>query len=186
FQHLAGVPRRRRRQLGARCATRPWRRIARAPGQDDLGAVVERAHERLRPHHADDPRGAIDGLLVERLDVAQRLDASLAQLALDPALVLLGVDDGKLEAESVLAGDLAHDVGDDGEMRLAAGAAARADYQWNAPTARRVQHELEIALHRHARVDAFSRPQIVGTRIGRAAVDADHMWLARHARDQGG
>ena len=123
FEHLAGVPGRRRRQPGAQGRRRPLRRVAAAPGEHHLRAAVERPRDGLRPHHGDDARGAVDRRGVERRQLRQRLGVAGLDAPGEVRLVRLGVDQRHAEAEPLLARDLAHQRRGVLEVRLAAGAA---------------------------------------------------------------
>ena len=62
-----------------------------------------------------------------REEIAERLDRAGLELLLEERLVLLGVDDRGRETQSRFGGDLADDFHGPGDVRIAAGAAGRAE-----------------------------------------------------------
>ena len=72
FQHLAGIPGRRRRQLRAHRHGGERRGIGTAPAQHHLRALVQRAHIGFGAHHADDAVRPVHRIGVQRLHPAQR------------------------------------------------------------------------------------------------------------------
>jgi hypothetical protein len=64
----------------------------------------------------------------------------LASPARDIALALFGMDDRHREVQTFLAGDLAYQIDDELEVRLAAGAATGANQHRNPLRDRRPQH----------------------------------------------
>ena len=108
FEHLAGVPRLGRRQLSAHRRGRPWSRIAAAPRQHDLRAIVWCLYERFGAHHGDDAFGPLDRRGVERRPMGEGADPAFAHAPRDQRFVLLGMDDRHRKVETLLAGDLAH------------------------------------------------------------------------------
>ena len=133
-------------------AAGPRCRIAGPPREHDFRAVVERPHERLGAHHADNARGAFDGRRIEHRHVFQGAYAAFLQPSADFAFFLVGMDQRHLEVEAVFARDFARELGDLLQVRIAAGAAATADHQRDFFLARRIQHEPQVAPHRLVRV----------------------------------
>ena len=85
------------------------RAIARAPSNDDIGAAVESAQERLLTHHADDTLGAIDHRTVELGCGLERPDAAFREPALEITLVLLGMDQRQAKGQALFPRNLKND-----------------------------------------------------------------------------
>jgi hypothetical protein len=101
-------------------------------GEDDVGARLQRRHDRLGAHHPDDVRAALQRGGVQRALRSERVDAAGVELRHEVGGVLLAVDAGHGERQVLLAQDPLHDAGHPVDARVGAPGAARADDQRDA------------------------------------------------------
>jgi hypothetical protein len=145
------------------------------PRQHDFGALLERRHQRLVSHLADDMGAGVD---VGRREVAAQLevdDVAGRELALQVVAVDVGLDDRQAEAEAVLGRDLADDLAGPGEVRRGAGPAGRADHQRDRALDRRPEQQPEVALHHCPAGERDAGPEVVRPEIGGPGVDGDQV-----------
>ena len=155
--------------------------IAGTSGDHHVGALVERAQERLLAHHSDDALGAVDHAFIEFRRGLERLDAALAEAVLEIRLVLFGMDQRQAETQSLLARNFQHDVAHERQMRLAAGGPRGSNQQRHPGLPRGLDHEPQIALNGTARKRRRAGAERRRAGIGRAGIAADEMRPARHA-----
>ena len=166
-QRDVGAARDRQRRVDAH--------VARATGEDHLRTAGKRGVDRLIAHLRDDPRALPDGLIVELGRAAQRRELAGALRRGHYRGVLLGVDQRHARRNPRLGNELADDLVDPGEMWLATGATTGANDQRRIDLARSRQKVSQIALHRLAPGERGAGAKVVGARVGRAAIGADHM-----------
>jgi hypothetical protein len=101
--------------------------VVRATGDDHVRAFVQGFDVRLFADLSDDVHGLVDVLFGNLFGRVQGRHLALAELLLNELFVQLGGDDGHLEAEFLLAGDLLDDVHSPVQMRRSTAAASCAD-----------------------------------------------------------
>ena len=101
--------------------------VVRATGDDHVRAFVQGFDVRLFADLSDDVDGLVDVFFGDLFGRVQGRHLALAELLLNELFVQLGGDDGHLEAELLLAGDLLDDVHGPVQMRGSTAAASRAD-----------------------------------------------------------
>ena len=151
------------------------RGVARAPGEDDVGASGQCALKRLRAHHADDVRAAINHRVVEFRRRLQRFDTTLVQTLVQIGLVLLGVNQRELKRQIFCGGDFLENFITPGEVRISACSARRADNQRHLEATCPHQHQAQIAPYGFARECGLTATQMAGARIGGAGITADEV-----------
>ena len=171
----------------AACQASPWWKPARrggpakmagvgaAPADDDVGAGFEGFREGLDAHHGDDVGAAVDGVAGQRRDGAHRLDLALGELGLHVGLVELASENGEPEAEALVAGDAADDVGDGVDLDVAAGGARRAHDEGDIDGARPLDEGAEVLLG--APVVEGAGAELERAEVGGAGVGGDEVGL---------
>ncbi len=175
LRYLAGVP---REALGHAAHNRDSCKEGRvaAPSCDhEINSRADRLLQRLYPHHADNPRGAVDCSGVHLGRRVERYDAPAAEKFVEIRFGLLGAYHRNFERPAVFADDLADDFHHPVDVDIGARGADRADQDRDLSLTRRAQHDCEIALHRVARERRPAASERERTCVGRARVSCDEM-----------
>jgi len=146
FKDFGHVPYNGWRVLFDQRQRRKNRGVAAAPGDDHLCAGCQRVLKRFYPHHPDDMGRCVDIGLAQRCRRRQGACTAIMQVSPDNLSRQFRMDDGKLEMEVLLAGDLAHNVDHPREPRIRSRGAGRADDQRDASLDRAGHHDLGVAL----------------------------------------
>ena len=110
FQNLAAMKRQAFIEAAQNRQRGENRVIARAAGNDDIGACIERSDERLSAHLCHDGTALIDGLGRQRAVRPQTLQRRLRHTPFEIGLVDFGADDGHAEFHAVLSRELMHEL----------------------------------------------------------------------------
>ncbi len=156
-------------------------RVVAAAGQDDLAAGGQGLLDGLDAHLGDDVDRRVEDLRSQRRNEGQGDDLALVEVAEDPGLGHVGVDDAHLEGQLLLRRDLADDLLAPVDVGPGPAAAGRADDDRDAAADAGRQHEAEVALDRRPVGERLPRPEVVGAGVGRAGVDADEVGPALEA-----
>ena len=157
------------------------RRIEGAAGDDDLGAGLDRPHEGLVAHLADDPRRPLEMARRQGVVVIERRDGAIGQPAAQPVAVDLGADPRRAEAVAALAADLAIDLDQPVKMAVAAGAAGAADQDRDAMPMGGIEDHLQVLPHRPAVGEGDAGAEIVRAGVDRSGVDGEDVGPTFHA-----
>ena len=110
FENLAAVKRQAFIEAAQDRQRGKNRVVARAAGDDDVGACVERSDERLSAHLCHDGTALIDGPGRQRAVRPQTLQRRLRHTPFEIGLVDFGADDGHAEFHAVFPGKLMHEL----------------------------------------------------------------------------
>ena len=141
------------------------RRVASAPGNDDIDALCKRPLECAHAHLADDVRGGVDFLIAQRRHVVDRDHAIRFQRGLEDVSIDIGTQRSHAETQSLLAGNFAHQRQRLFEMRLGAGRSGRPDYERDFVLECAQQHFLQVALGRGWRGRHLTAAKIIGADV---------------------
>ena len=181
FQHFAGIPGGRRRQLRADGSSGPRRGITRAAGQDHLRAIIQSLHEGFGAHHADHAAGTIQSLSRQRGLLAKRADSPCGQATLQFRARRFGFNQRQAETQTFFGSNFAYQPRSEFQMRRATCTTRGANHQWNARCNRRAQHQAQITPNGHDRAKRHAGAKVIGAGVNTAAINANHMRRARHA-----